>query len=735
VLFNKKRDAPCFFTLFESLWMLAGRNDVAPLDYYNSQIADIASDDGKTFNGAYGYRWRHSTCCQQEYAVSDGGGLRKGEYVDRDELSECDQLAIIIDQLRRNPESRRCVLQMWNCEDDLLKIDETKDCCCNVCVFFSLRNGEVVNVGGVPVYLDASRAGDIPLVTPPLRYLDMTVVNRSNDMIWGMLGANACLSGSTLISSPEGDVTIKALASKMANQQVTRYPVYSFDPVTKRFGLAWCTKAWKSGRKKTIEIRFDDGSSLRCTRNHKLYKKKWNNNQYCQEVQAGDLKVGDRVWATRVWDGKEGRRFIKKFLNKDTNWNNMSSVAHAYYEFRTEEVLPDGVLIHHKDENKANDRFCNLGKMTRPSHAKHHINGRHPMRSAKARKKASESRKMYFANMSAQERADYAEARSGFVISEATKAKMSKHHKAIWQGLSAEERSSKLKKWQGASIGVPCRRFTGKKHTSDTIRKMAEARRKFWKDKHSQNNHKIISIKEMPTEDVYDFTVDGTHNAMLSNGVLVHNCHFSFLQEYVANCLGVEVGSYNQVSNNLHVYTERWEPEKWLAEYQPIRLCTACHPNPIYIEAESGCCGKCGQVSRFLRSPNVDDYKQARSCLYDRGSVDYISLVQDQARFDKECAAFIDCIDGDFEEPFLRDVAQPMMAAFRRHKRRSYRDNEGALNLIERVKAEDWKIAGRNWLLKRCEGWEKKGMPGYGMQQEMISEGTGEVIPPIQEGE
>lgn len=134
VLFNRSRDCNPFFHMFEALWMLAGRNDVKPLQYYSANIGKIASDDGITFNGAYGFRWR----------------------------GEVDQLTQLIEHLQKCPDSRRAVLQMWNIEDDLLKIDKTKDVCCNLCVCFMLRHGE----------------------------LDMTVFNRSNDLVWGMMGAN-----------------------------------------------------------------------------------------------------------------------------------------------------------------------------------------------------------------------------------------------------------------------------------------------------------------------------------------------------------------------------------------------------------------------------------------------------------------------------------------------------------------------------------------------------------------
>lgn len=159
VLFNRARDCNPFFHLFESLWMLAGRNDVAPLAYYNSKISDY-SDDGQTFNGAYGYRWRHAEACS-----SDDRGY------------QVDQLQLVIDHLTDNPTSRRAVLQMWNVEDDLLQVNTSKDVCCNLCVMFSIRKESLLG-------------GGYTALVGGVNYLDMTVVNRSNDMIWGMLGAN-----------------------------------------------------------------------------------------------------------------------------------------------------------------------------------------------------------------------------------------------------------------------------------------------------------------------------------------------------------------------------------------------------------------------------------------------------------------------------------------------------------------------------------------------------------------
>jgi len=146
--------------------MLAGRNDVAPLNYYAGNMKDY-SDDGKTLNGAYGYRWRHESV--RDYVID-----RPGHYTMFNK--DCDQLNILVDHLKADPTSRRAVLAMWNVEDDLLKVDSSKDVCCNLNVMFSLREETV--------------KGEPDEIWPWKRFLDMTVTNRSNDMIWGMLGAN-----------------------------------------------------------------------------------------------------------------------------------------------------------------------------------------------------------------------------------------------------------------------------------------------------------------------------------------------------------------------------------------------------------------------------------------------------------------------------------------------------------------------------------------------------------------
>lgn len=138
VLISKERDANPFFHLMEAMWIIAGRDDVKFLTEFNKRMADY-SDDGEIFNAPYGYRLRNH--------FSDEGKC------------DLDQLDSVINILKNDPYSRQAVCQIWDTYD--LEKD-TLDKACNMSIVFRIREGK----------------------------LNMTVYNRSNDMIWGKYGAN-----------------------------------------------------------------------------------------------------------------------------------------------------------------------------------------------------------------------------------------------------------------------------------------------------------------------------------------------------------------------------------------------------------------------------------------------------------------------------------------------------------------------------------------------------------------
>lgn len=126
ILLPSRRWNP-WLALSEGLWILAGKNDVATLANYNSNIAQF-SDDGIVLYGAYGARI-------------------------------FEQIDDLVGRLQRDPNDRRAVLAIWD-KADLTA--QTKDPPCNDMVMFKLRQGK----------------------------LHMTVMNRSNDIHWGLFAVN-----------------------------------------------------------------------------------------------------------------------------------------------------------------------------------------------------------------------------------------------------------------------------------------------------------------------------------------------------------------------------------------------------------------------------------------------------------------------------------------------------------------------------------------------------------------
>lgn len=121
-----------FATIAETMWVLAGRNDMEYLARYLGRALQF-SDDQKTWRGGYGPRLRA------------WGGV--------DQLDEVRKL------LSSDPESRRAVVALFDPARDFV---ETLDVPCNNWLHFLVREGRV----------------------------ELNVTVRSNDILWGFSGIN-----------------------------------------------------------------------------------------------------------------------------------------------------------------------------------------------------------------------------------------------------------------------------------------------------------------------------------------------------------------------------------------------------------------------------------------------------------------------------------------------------------------------------------------------------------------
>lgn len=107
------------FGIAEAIWLLAGSNDAAVLNFWFPRLPEFAGS-GATYQGAYGYRLRRHF------------GL--------------DQLKQACEALSAAPESRQVVLQLWDVHTDLPTCDgspRNADVPCNLMSLLKLRRGRL----------------------------------------------------------------------------------------------------------------------------------------------------------------------------------------------------------------------------------------------------------------------------------------------------------------------------------------------------------------------------------------------------------------------------------------------------------------------------------------------------------------------------------------------------------------------------------------------------------------
>lgn len=85
--------------LREVLWYLSGENHIRNLRKY-TKIWDAWADENGNLETAYGYYWRHFPSAEKN---------KDGEWIVR----EVDQIKYVIEEIGRNPNSRRLVVNAW----------------------------------------------------------------------------------------------------------------------------------------------------------------------------------------------------------------------------------------------------------------------------------------------------------------------------------------------------------------------------------------------------------------------------------------------------------------------------------------------------------------------------------------------------------------------------------------------------------------------------------------------
>jgi thymidylate synthase len=136
------RNDNIFAKIAETLWVMAGRNDIKWLSAYLPRAVDY-SDDGTSWRAGYGARLRRYGY-HFDNSFNDPG---------------VDQIKAVYNLLRKDKYSRRAVMSMW---DPTTDYGDSKDIPCNDWFQFQARDTK----------------------------LHMDVAQRSSDLLWGFSGTN-----------------------------------------------------------------------------------------------------------------------------------------------------------------------------------------------------------------------------------------------------------------------------------------------------------------------------------------------------------------------------------------------------------------------------------------------------------------------------------------------------------------------------------------------------------------
>lgn len=423
------------------------------------------------------------------------------------------------------------------------------------------RSGRVVSVDkGEAIYKSITRrmksrfqkVGHLPGVMiiasskeRPTAFVEQRIQQAREQEDSGFYVREYCLSGDTRIPLLDGgEPTIKELAERYGSPGETFW-VYSVDANGMIVpGLAHSPRLTIE-RAEVVRVVLDNGESLVVTATHPFMLRGGNYRR------AGDLVAGDSLMPLYRRPDRDGYEEIGQPL-----WNGRWQKTHhmaARYAFgswpkRSEAGRPN--VIHHVDHNKKNNRPDNMKIMDWEDHRAHHAAS---MDRLLEYVKTEKHRAFSSGNMS-RLHADPAFAKRRNERG-AARLKMIRNDPALWalrrersaraiaEHYSTDagretQRKRNLARWDGrrklnlddvleaAASGESATSLAARK--SCTVSAVSQVLRRKGMPKYtelirSKQNHVVVAVEPAGVADVYDLSVDGTHNFAVAAGVFVHN--------------------------------------------------------------------------------------------------------------------------------------------------------------------------------------------------------------------
>lgn len=382
--------------------------------------------------------------------------------------------------------------------------------------------------------------------------------------IYGTPAESLCFSGDTVVQTLDGDKCIKDIT--------TDDFVYSYNEDTKRIELKpVLNSVCASMNAKVVRVNFTNGQSVICTPNH----------PFAVRTMIQDEKgmfVREEIRYIEAMELKPGYRIKSNYIIINSDGHYKCTTEQYIHDINAECFLgkkPEGYVVHHKNENKLDNRIENLEYMLDSEHRKLHCLDNLKDYQFTSKNASGENNKFYGKKHSKDaietDRRKHL-GKNNVMSKEVVQLSLDGNILNVFESRGIAERETGMK-----NISYAC---NGKYSTKKNPHEYGGYLWYYAEDVkgYSTENHKVESIEWLEeTIPVYDITVADNHNFYVGgkDGILVHNCGLQieqFKKKY-GIVKGVSDRPYTTNSFHCGVWEDITPIEKQDIEYPMFHLC------------------------------------------------------------------------------------------------------------------------------------------------------------------
>ena len=172
-----------------------------------------------------------------------------------------------------------------------------------------------------------------------------------------MLAGDTCL-----LSVYEGSVPIKDLIDKNWND----FLIYSFDEEKKLPSISRILTVSEINGVNCYSVEFDSGLEIVCSSEQEFLTFR------AKALKAKELGIGMSVRAFSMSLHKDGHYRVHGFVNNKPRHQYVARMIWEYFHGK----IPEGIILHHKDYNKLNNKLENFELVSNSLHSMIHADDR-----------------------------------------------------------------------------------------------------------------------------------------------------------------------------------------------------------------------------------------------------------------------------------------------------------------------------------------------------------------------